>query len=157
MEVPRLGVKSELQLPAYSTATATQDPSHVCNIHHSSQQCQTLTQWAGPGIKPISSWIVVRFVTSEHVSEDYSWPILQGTWGKQQSVLKGLGDRILACAKNYMSRMSLAFYVSKFPTTNANLELLSCSGLLLFSPSASAAQKWGHEKNIRFVIHSKSS
>ena len=27
MEVPRLGVESELQLPAYTTATATQDPS----------------------------------------------------------------------------------------------------------------------------------
>ena len=26
MEVPRLGVKSELQLPTYATATATQDP-----------------------------------------------------------------------------------------------------------------------------------
>ena len=25
-EVPRLGVESELQLPAYTTATATQDP-----------------------------------------------------------------------------------------------------------------------------------
>ena len=38
MEVPRLGVKSELQLPAYTTATASQDPSHVCDIHHSSRQ-----------------------------------------------------------------------------------------------------------------------
>ena len=37
MEIPRLGVNSELQLPAYSTATATQDPSYVCNLHHSSQ------------------------------------------------------------------------------------------------------------------------
>ena len=27
MEVPRLGVESELQLPAYTTATATLDPS----------------------------------------------------------------------------------------------------------------------------------
>ena len=27
MEVPRLGVKSKLHLPAYATATATQDPS----------------------------------------------------------------------------------------------------------------------------------
>ena len=27
MEVPRLGVKSERQLPAYTTATATQIPS----------------------------------------------------------------------------------------------------------------------------------
>ena len=38
MEVPRLGVESELQLPAYTTATATPDPSHVCDLHHSSQQ-----------------------------------------------------------------------------------------------------------------------
>jgi len=42
MEVPRLGVKSMLQLPAYTTATATQDPSHVCSLHHSSQQHQIL-------------------------------------------------------------------------------------------------------------------
>ena len=38
MEVPRLRVESELQLPAY--ATATWDLSRVCNIHHSLQQCQ---------------------------------------------------------------------------------------------------------------------
>ena len=40
MEVPRLGVKSDLQPPAYTTATATWDPSHVYDLHHSSQQCQ---------------------------------------------------------------------------------------------------------------------
>ena len=28
----------ELQLPAYTTATATPDPSLVCNLHHSSRQ-----------------------------------------------------------------------------------------------------------------------
>ena len=38
MEVPRLGVKSELQLPASTTATATQDPSCVFDLHHSSRQ-----------------------------------------------------------------------------------------------------------------------
>ena len=38
MEVPRLGVEWELQLPAYTTATAMRDPSSVCNPHHSSQQ-----------------------------------------------------------------------------------------------------------------------
>ena len=42
MEVPRLGVKSKLQLPAYTTATATQDPSHTCDLHRSSQQHQIL-------------------------------------------------------------------------------------------------------------------
>ena len=40
MEVPRLGVKLELQLPAY--ATAMPDPSLVCDLHHSSQQQQML-------------------------------------------------------------------------------------------------------------------
>ena len=37
MEVPRLGVESELQMLAYTTAT--QDPSCICNLHHSSQEC----------------------------------------------------------------------------------------------------------------------
>ena len=36
MEVPRLEVESELQLLAYTTATSTQDLSHVCELHHSS-------------------------------------------------------------------------------------------------------------------------
>ena len=42
MEVPRLGVQSELQLPAYTTATATPDTSRVCDLHHSSRQHQIL-------------------------------------------------------------------------------------------------------------------
>ena len=42
MEVPRLGVGLELQLPAYTPATATRDLSHVCDLHHSSRQCQIL-------------------------------------------------------------------------------------------------------------------
>ena len=42
MEVPRLEVKLELRLPAYTTVTATWDPSHVCNLHHSSRQRQIL-------------------------------------------------------------------------------------------------------------------
>ena len=40
MDVPSLGVRSELQLPAYTTATATWDPSLVCKLHHTSQQRQ---------------------------------------------------------------------------------------------------------------------
>ena len=38
MEVPGLEVKLELQLPVYTTATATWDLSFVCDLHHSSQQ-----------------------------------------------------------------------------------------------------------------------
>ena len=36
MEVPTLGIKLELQLRAYTTATATWDLSHVCDLHHNS-------------------------------------------------------------------------------------------------------------------------
>ena len=42
MEVPRLGVKSELQLLAYTTAIAMQDPSHVCSLYHSARQGRVL-------------------------------------------------------------------------------------------------------------------
>ena len=59
MEVPRLGVKSELQLPAYATAMETQDPSRVCDLHHSSEQHQILNPRARPGIKPATSWYLV--------------------------------------------------------------------------------------------------
>ena len=36
MEVPRLGVESELQLLVYTTFTAMQDPSCIFDLHHSS-------------------------------------------------------------------------------------------------------------------------
>ena len=35
VEVPRLGVELELQLPAYITATATWDLNCICDLHHS--------------------------------------------------------------------------------------------------------------------------
>ena len=37
-EFSRLGVKSELQLPACATVMALWDPSCLCNLHHSSWQ-----------------------------------------------------------------------------------------------------------------------
>ena len=40
MEVPWLGVESELEPPVYTTATATQDRSRVWDLHHSSRQHQ---------------------------------------------------------------------------------------------------------------------
>ena len=42
MDVPRLGVDSELQLLAYTTGTAMPDPSYVCNLHPSSRQGRIL-------------------------------------------------------------------------------------------------------------------
>ena len=42
MEGPGLGVESELLLPAYARAIATQDPSRVCDLYHSSRQRRNL-------------------------------------------------------------------------------------------------------------------
>ena len=44
MKVPRLGVKLELQLPAYATGTAMPDLSCTCDLQHSSQQCYYTTE-----------------------------------------------------------------------------------------------------------------
>ena len=38
----RLGVESELYPLAYARATATRDPSHICDPHHGSWQCRIL-------------------------------------------------------------------------------------------------------------------
>ena len=43
MEVPRLGVQSELQLLTCTIATATWNPSCLCDLHHSSWQCRILS------------------------------------------------------------------------------------------------------------------
>ena len=71
MEVPRLGVELELRLPAYTTATAMPDPSRVYNLHHSSWQCRigSLTHRVRPGIETASSWMLVRFVSTEPQQE----------------------------------------------------------------------------------------
>ena len=43
-------------LPAYATATATQDLSRVCYLHHSSLQHQIPNPLKRPKIEPASSW-----------------------------------------------------------------------------------------------------
>ena len=58
----------------HSPATAIPDQSHVCNLHHSSRQLGSLTQWLRPGIKPASSWILVRFVFDEPKTGTLSFP-----------------------------------------------------------------------------------
>ena len=69
MEVPRLGVELELQVPAYTTATATPGSEPRPRPTHSSWQHwllnPTLIHCAKPGIKTESSWILVESVTTE--------------------------------------------------------------------------------------------
>ena len=38
MEIPKLGVESELQVLAYTTVTAMWDLRSICSLYHSSQQ-----------------------------------------------------------------------------------------------------------------------
>ena len=61
VEVPSLGVKSELQLPAYATATAKPDLSLICNLHNSSQTTQILNQLSEARVQTCNlmgtSWI----------------------------------------------------------------------------------------------------
>ena len=63
MEVPRLGVKLELQLPSYTRATAIPHPSLPVAYATAPGNVESLTHRGRPGIKPTSSWILVRFVT----------------------------------------------------------------------------------------------
>ena len=69
MEVPRLGVKLELQLLAYTTATTMPDPSRVCSLHHGSQQCWILNPLSGArdwtcGLMD-TSWVCYHWAMAE--------------------------------------------------------------------------------------------
>ena len=62
MEFPRPGVESELL--AYTTVTATPDPSCTCDLHHNSEQC-----WILNPLSKARDWTCVlmgiRFVSTE--------------------------------------------------------------------------------------------
>ena len=48
----------------YTTATATPDLSHVCNLHHSSRQRWILNPLSKAKIEPTTSWFLVGFVST---------------------------------------------------------------------------------------------
>ena len=64
MEVPRLGVELELQLPAYTTVTAMPDLSSICNLCHSLQQHRILNPPSeAQGLNPHPHGQYVKFLT----------------------------------------------------------------------------------------------
>ena len=75
MEVPRLGVELELQLPAYATATAMPDLSHVCDLHHSSRQRWILNSLreARDGTCILMDVDISRVITAEPKREHPEW------------------------------------------------------------------------------------
>ena len=65
MEVPRLGVESELHLLPCTIGTATWDPSHVCDLHHSSRQGRTLKPLSEARDRTSILMDIVGFITAE--------------------------------------------------------------------------------------------
>ena len=62
-EVPRLGVKLELQVPAYATTKQNQIWASSAAYTAACGNTEFLIYWARPGIKPAFSWTLVRFLT----------------------------------------------------------------------------------------------
>ena len=62
MEVPGLGVESELQLPDYAVATATPDLSHIYDLCHSLWQHWILNPLSEAGDRTLilmaTSWVL---------------------------------------------------------------------------------------------------
>ena len=69
MEVPRLGVESELEPLVY--ATAMPDPSCICHLYLNSWQHRILDL-----VKPTFSWILVGFITPEPQQKRLKFHIL---------------------------------------------------------------------------------
>ena len=65
MEVLRVGVESELQLPAYTTAMIMGDLRSVCKLNYSSEQSQILNPLSEVRDKAYIPVELVRFVTTE--------------------------------------------------------------------------------------------
>ena len=65
MEVPSLGVKSELQLRP--TPQPQQHQIWATPVTHTTAHgnARSLTYWVRPGIEPVSSWMLVGLVTTE--------------------------------------------------------------------------------------------
>ena len=86
MEVPRLGVESELQLPAYTTATAMGGPNLIFDVHRSSQQCWLLN----PPSEASNPQLLVGFVSSVPPREFLiSVPIYVSYGRNYQCILSG--------------------------------------------------------------------
>ena len=82
LEVPRLGIESELYLLTYTIATTTPNPSHICDLCHSSWgNAGSLTHWARPGIQPAFSWIMVdSFLLSHDRNSKYHFQVMKITY-----------------------------------------------------------------------------
>ena len=98
MEVPRRGIQLELQRLAYTTVTATHDPSRICDLYHSLWQCWILNSLNEARdqthILMDTSWVCYHWTTKGtsknnfyfiwlygfRIQVVFSWAILGVTW-----------------------------------------------------------------------------
>ena len=95
MDIPRLGIESELQLPPYASTTATPDPCYICNLHHSAQQCQILNPLSRARV-----WIHILMHTSR-VHDHWATRELQGSFLFTNGYPEFVGKTILS-SSNYI-------------------------------------------------------
>ena len=83
MEVPRRGVTPELQLLVYTTVRVMPDPSHVCDLLRSSQQCQILSPLSGARdwccVLIDTSWVCYRWAT-RGTPRSYTFKYVSSIW-----------------------------------------------------------------------------
>ena len=108
MRVPRLGVNLELQLLAYTTATATRDLSQLWDLYHSSWLHRTLNPLSESSIESASSWILVRFIST---APQWQLPISLNN--------KALFNKALFCQRYKIERLYLS--VERAPNNHSGI------------------------------------
>ena len=109
MEVPRPGVESDLQLPAYTTAIATWDLSHIFALHQSLQQ-----HWIFNTLSEARDWTCVLMDASRVC---YHWAmtgllsifiVAFSSYLKQRHMIKYIHTRVVI--KIYNIEVYLGWY-----------------------------------------------
>ena len=132
MEVPRLGVKSELQLPAYAIAHG--------NVG-------SLTHWARPGIKPSTSWFLVGFFSAAPWQELWSLLNLNKKPCKFPGCLSWtitLTDLLFSLPFSSLP-FSLYFSHKQHPCCFSRAHAFSCLRAITLAPNSAqrcCSQKW---------------
>ena len=152
-EVPRLGVESKIQLPAYGTATAMPDPNHICDPHQ--RQCWILN----PLSKARDLMDTIRFVSSDPQWEltyfsfislvlcFLSYFYIKHKMYNKHNKGKSLSSLI------WLLRTSHLWVVSKFISNLYGLELLSS---YLFRLASISTVLWYSDHTLMFFPYSSS-
>ena len=125
IEVPRLGFKSELQLPASTTATATPDPSCVRNLHHTSWQSWTLN-------------LLSKTRDQIHILTE-TWQVLNLMRHNGNSPYKSQGMSL----RPLLQRVPWASVEIRFPLEFTAAPASSSPSSAWRSPNGSGAHAWG--------------